>query len=151
MKSALIITLIVVWGLWFGGTISTFVFAKYYFAVFPHDVAGESASAMFDVFAKYELVLAGVSLLLSGVLLAGYPKGWTILLLLVMIMACGMVVAVALGFIPAMDRLRLDGQQHTPGFIKLHVKSMIAMSIQSVLLLIVGVLLPVGGGIRAKK
>jgi len=126
------------WALWFGATIAVFVFVKHFFAVFPHEMAGTAANAMFNSFANYELILAGTSLLSSGMLLVTYPTARWVLILGFLILTAGMAVTVALGLIPMMDALIDQGKQHSPEFIKLHVKSMVAMTLQSVMLLLTG-------------
>jgi hypothetical protein len=93
---------------------------------------------MFHAFGKYELVLTAVALLGAGILLVNYPAKGYVLLVGVFVLAGGMVVAVALGLMPRMDSLIAEGRQQTPEFIKLHVKSMIAMTIQAGLLLLSG-------------
>jgi hypothetical protein len=138
MKFALIFTTLTTWALWLGGTIATFVIGLHFFKVLPHDQAGAAANAMFHAFGKYELMLTAVAILGSGILLVNYPAKSYVLLVGVFVLAGGMVVAVALGLMPRMDSLIADGRQHEPEFIKLHVKSMIAMTIQAGLLLLSG-------------
>jgi hypothetical protein len=137
MKYALLLVAVLAWALWLGGTIATLVIGKHLFSVLPHDaVAGPAANAMFHVFGVYELVLTGICIVVSSFLLVTYPSKGFLLLLAVFILAAGMVITVALGFMPAMDALIDQQKQHSPEFIKMHVKSMIAMTIQAVLLLL---------------
>jgi hypothetical protein len=140
-KHLLLYITLLAWALWFGATIAVFVFVKHYFAVFPHDQAGICANAMFNSFAKYELALAGISLMSTGLLMVSYPTVRWVLVLGCLILTSGMAVTVALGLIPMMDALLDQGKQHSPEFIKLHVKSMIAMSMQTGMLLLVGIML----------
>jgi hypothetical protein len=138
MKFALILTTLTTWALWLGGTIATFVIGLHFFKVMPHDQAGPAANAMFHAFGNYELILAGLALIMSSVLLVSYPAKSYLVLVGAFVLAGGMVVAVVLGLMPHMDSLIADGQQQSPEFIKYHVKSMIAMTIQSGLLLLSG-------------
>ena len=138
LRSLLLGISLMSWALWFGATIAVFVFVKHFFKVFPHDVAGTAANAMFNSFAKYELILAGVMLLSSGMMLVSYPTPKAALILGCVVLTAGMAVTVALGLIPIMDSLIDQGKQHSPEFIKLHVKSMIAMALQSGMLVLVG-------------
>jgi len=132
------------WALWLGATIAVFVFVKHFFRVFPHDEAGTAANAMFNSFAHYELVLAGISLLSSGMLVVSYPSVRWVLVLGCLILTGGMAVTVALGLIPMMDSLIDQGKQHSPEFIRLHVKSMIAMTLQTAMLVITGAAMATG-------
>ena len=94
---------------------------------------------MFHVFAKYELGLTATTILACGLLLVTYPSKWLVLLLGVLVLAGGMVILVALGFMPAMDSLLAEGKHAE--YLKLHIKSMIAMTIQSGLLVLGGAIL----------
>jgi len=128
------------WGLWFGGTIASFVFGLNLFQTF-HDspaIAGQAASAMFIVFGKYELVLAGIALACSSLLLITYPSVRVLQLMAILILATGMAMFFALGMAPRLELLRVQGKSHSPEFIKLHGKSMILMTMQSAVLLLTG-------------
>jgi hypothetical protein len=139
MKFALSLTMLLAWALWLGGTIATIVIGRHLFNVLPHDdVAGPAANAMFHVFAQYELVLTAVAVFSSGFLLITYPSKGYLLLVFMFILSAGMVIIVSMGFMPAMDYLIEQGKQNTPQFIHLHVRSMIVIATQSVLLLLTG-------------
>jgi carbon starvation protein CstA len=144
LRSILFGVSMLAWSLWFGATIAVFVFVKHFFAVFPKDVAGTAANAMFNSFAHYELALAGIALLSSGLLLVSYPTTKWVLVLGCLVLSSGMAVTVALGLIPMMNALIDEGKQHSPEFIKLHVKSMIAMTLQSGMLLLTGAVMLMG-------
>jgi hypothetical protein len=131
----------IVWALWFGCTISVFVFGTQFQHVLPTAIFHEAVHAMFQVFAKYELILSGTAILLSGALLVSYPTKWSVVLVGFLILAAGMTVAVALGLMPRMEVLRNEGQTGSPEFIKLHIKSMIALAIQAVVLLLSGLVI----------
>jgi hypothetical protein len=141
LRGALTGIALLTWALWLGATIAVFVFVKHFFAVFPHEVAGTAVNAMFNSFARYEMALAGALLLSSGLLLVCYPSVRWILVLGCVVLTAGMAVTVGLGLIPMMDALIEQGRQHSPAFIKLHVKSMIAMTMQTGMLLVTGTVL----------
>ncbi len=103
-----------------------------------HEAAGNYASLMFFVFARYELVLAAVALVSTGLLLVTYPTKSALAILATLIVAGGMAVTVSLGLIPQMESLRAQGKGHTAEFMKYHGKSMIATTLQSGVLLIAG-------------
>jgi len=148
MKYALLLMTTITWALWFGGSVATVVIGKHLFNVLPRDIAGPAANAMFHVFGNFELVLSALAIIGTGSLLAAYPSKGLLLMLGLFILAAGMTVAFTLGFIPLMDSLIEQGKQSSHEFIRLHIKSMIAMTIQIILLLLNGgvVLATVGTG-----
>ncbi len=132
------------WALWFGGTIATFVFGLNLFHTHP-DIAGAANSSMFVVFSRYELILAGIAVLATGMLLVTYPAKTPLAILAALIVAGGMAITVSLGLIPHMEALREQGKQHTDEFKKYHGKSMMAMTMQSAMLLLGGAAIVAAG------
>jgi hypothetical protein len=126
------------WALWLGAMITAFVLGTVFFAAFSRDLAGPAANAMFHTYSKVGLVLAGICLLSTGMLLVTYPNARWVLVLGCLVLTTGMAITVALGLMPMMDALIDEGKQHSPEFIKLHVKSMIAMTMQTGMLLVTG-------------
>ena len=142
MRSALIFASVLCWALWFGGTIAVFVFGLHFFHTLPADTFHDAARSMFQVFANYQLILAGIALVLSGALLVAYPSKWVVLLVATTVLAGGMSVAFGLGLMPAMEALRNEGKVQSVEWKKLHGKSMIALALQAgVLVLSGGILL----------
>ncbi len=138
MKSALVFLVFIAWALWFGGTISVFVFVTDFSKVLPAATFHEAAHATFQVFAKYELVLAAVCLLGAGMLLVFFPSKVSVFLVGCMVLAGGMAVTVALGLMPMMEVLRNEGKSGSAEWNKLHGKSMGAMTMQAAVLLLTG-------------
>jgi hypothetical protein len=143
MRYYLLLIVLLAWALWFGGTIATFVFGLNLFHTFQTrpELAGQAASAMFLVFGKYELVLAGIAILATAILLVNYPSVRIILLLAGLIVSTGMAMTFSLGLSPRLEILRTQGKSHTPEFVQLHGKSMILMTMQSAALLLTAALL----------
>ncbi len=137
MRYLLLLIANVAWALWFGATISIFVFVPYLFRT-HHDIAGEANNAIFMVFSKYELMLAAIAALAAGLLLVTYPSKAALGLLAALIVAGGMAITVSLGLIPRMEALRQQGLQNSDEWKKDHGKSMIAMTMQSGVLLLAG-------------
>lgn len=133
----------VAWGLWLGLTAAMFVFAPYLFHRFGKDseIAKSAANALFLAFGRYELCLAAVAILACGLLLINFGNKWTPLLVLALICAGGVAVWTTLGFTPLMESLRAQGLVGSPAFERLHHRSVVAMSVQLVLLLGTGGLL----------
>ena len=136
------VLLLLSWGLWIGATLATFVFGLHLFHTHA-DVAPVANSAMFEVFALYELPLAGIAIVSTGLILVTFRCKPAIGLLLVLILAGGLAVTAGLGFTPAMESLRLQGKGHSKQFMRLHMKSVITMSAEALMLMGAGVLLPV--------
>jgi hypothetical protein len=141
MKSLLIFITFVAWALWFGGSIAIFVFGSYFQKTLPPETFHASASALFHIFSKYELSLAAISLVSSGLWMVFYPSKWSVVLVGCIVLAGGMTVTFALGLMPAMDALLDEGKRDSMQFKTLHGKSMVALLMQSVVLLFNGWLL----------
>jgi hypothetical protein len=140
MRYLLLLLVAVAWALWFGATLATFVFGLNLFHTHPA-IAGEANSAMFLIFGKYEMILAAIALLASGVLMLAYPSKPAIVLFACFILVGGMAMTSGLGFTPRMEMLRAQGQSHSHEFRRLHEKSMIAMTAQAGMLLLSGAIL----------
>jgi hypothetical protein len=140
MRFALQLLLLVAWALWLGCTGAMFVFAPYLFHRFGihSDIAKSAANALFIVFGRYELCLAGLTVLATGMLLINFGNKWTPLLLLALICAAGIAVTTTLGFTPLMESLRAQGRTDSLPFQRLHKKSVIAMTIQLAVLMASG-------------
>ena len=153
MRYTLVLLTTVVWGLWFGGTIAVFVFGLYDFrpgVMSSHAVAAEAANAMFAVFAKYQLVLAGVSVLAAGLAFVTYPSRWTGGLLGCLFAAFGIAIIWGLALLPMMQGYSSQGLAGSPEFKRLHGQSMMALTIQAVVLLATAALLVATAGPRGK-
>jgi len=140
MRYLLCLTATVAWALWFGATIATFVFALNLFHT-HHDIAGEANSAMFLVFGKYELILAGIAIAAAGMLLVNYPTKPAVILVAWLVFTGAIATFGALGFTPRMEILRTQGKQQSDEFKRLHAQSMITMTTQSAMLLLSGAIL----------
>jgi uncharacterized membrane-anchored protein len=114
-------------GLWLGGLAALFLFAPAVFKAFgPEEraIAGKATSAMFVVFAKYQLVLAAAGLLAA--FLGYFQRRSGIFVALFVLFATGTVGAVAnaMMIVPRMEELRVAGNSQGPEFRKLHGISM---------------------------
>jgi hypothetical protein len=137
MRYLLLLVINVAWALWFGGTIAVFIFVPYLFHSHP-EVAREANSAIFIIFCKYELWLAAAAALGASLLLVAYPSKSALGLLAALIVSGGMAITVSLGLLPRMEALRQQGLQQSEEWKTDHGKSMIAMTLQSVVLLMGG-------------
>jgi Domain of unknown function (DUF4149) len=140
MRYVLLLLVWISWALWLGATMAVFVFALNLFHTHPA-IAAEANSAMFVVFGSYEMILAGIALLATGLLLISFPKKATALLVLCLVLAAGMSLTSGMGFTPRMEVLRVQGQSHSEEFRRLHKKCMLAMTMQIGMLLVCGSLL----------
>jgi len=141
MKSLLVFVTFVAWALWFGASIAIFVFGSYFQKHLPAETFHATAQALFHIFSKYELSLAAVALFSSGMWMVFYPSKWSVILVGCLILAGGMAVTFALGLMPAMDSLLDEGRRDSVQFKTLHGKSMVALLMQSLVLLGTGWLL----------
>jgi hypothetical protein len=136
MRYLLSLILTAAWALWFGATIATFVFAIHLFRVHPGEVASQANSAMFVVFGEYELVLAAVAILAAGMMLVSRPTKPLVVLLAALVFSGAVAMTAGMGLTPRMEILREQGKSHSDEFKRLHGRSMMAMTAQSVLLLL---------------
>jgi hypothetical protein len=131
--------------LWFGGMIFLFLAVQTLFRAFPRaasDVAPRTAPALFNVFEKYQLVLAAVALVSA---FAWYvttrSKRVMVLFALLALAATGAAVSTAL-ITPQMEQLRAAGQSSSSRFRTLHARSMQCYVAQAALLLVSVLMLP---------
>src|SRR5437879_5180139 len=111
MRYLLGLVVTVAWVLWFGATIATFVFALNLFHTHPA-VAGEANSAMFVVFATYEMILAAIAIVAAGMLMITWPSKPAVLLVAALVFSGALAMAGGMGFTPRMEILRQQGQSH---------------------------------------
>ncbi len=144
MRYLSVTIIIIATALWLGGLAAIFAFAPAIFNAFGEDrqTAGRATSAVFKVFAGYQLVLAAAALI--GAFL-GYLQERTILLVVIFVLfAIGAVGAVFnhILIVPRLEEMRLGGDVHSETFRKLHGFSMVlALGITS-LVFVAAVLIP---------
>jgi hypothetical protein len=131
VKSWLLILSALAWSLWFGGTIATFVIGLSLFKWLSHDDAAAAANVMFEVFTKYELVLAAITITGAGMLLVGYPSKRMIAMLFVLFLSGGMMVIATLGVMPQMKQ---EADKKSEHWKQLHGRFMIVQSMQALTL-----------------
>jgi hypothetical protein len=154
MRYPLLLLAAVAWALWFGATVSLFVFGWHYFrpGVMPsHEAAAGAANAMFLAFTPYEMALAGVGLLSAAVGVAAVPSRWTLGLLAGFVGATCMAITFGLGLLPRMEGMRQQGLTGTDQWRKLHGQSMMTLSIQALILLGTGALLVGMAGVTRRR
>ena len=133
---------LIAWALWLGGLVALFIFVQRLFAPESRSIALEAAPRMFLVFEKYQLILAGISLLATfGWRLRHPSRRLGALFLLLALTTCGAATSAGL-ITPRLEALRLADQTHTPQFRRLHGESMMVFSSEVLLLLIAGLVLP---------
>lgn len=116
--------LIVSSGLWLGGLVALAMFAPAVFKALDPDraTAGVATSAMFVVFAKYQLILAAAALLAAFLAYVVERRG--VAMVLFALLALGAVGAAvnALLFVPKMEELRRAGESTGDAFKTMHVQ-----------------------------
>src|SRR5262245_47150597 len=109
MSKTLAAVAFLAWSLWFGGLIALFIFVQ---TLFRQDraIAVEAAPQMFQVFERYQLLLAAMLLLsffgwwfLSRAI-------WPIVLFVIIGIATSCAAFGTARITPQMEQLRLDGQ-----------------------------------------
>ena len=147
MRRFLAILVCITWGLWFGGLVMLFIAVPTLFHTFANarPVAGNAAAGIFHAFERYQLILAAVSLLatfswrLVSAKRAQMRKTITFALLSLATVAAS---SSTLFITPKIDAMRIQGETYGPAFGRLHVISMSLYFVESVLLLVAGLLLP---------
>src|SRR4051794_3670218 len=94
------------WSLWFGGTIALFVFVQ---ALFRNDraIAIQAAPQLFDVFQKYQLILAAVTLVAVVAWRIAAPSAWIVACFVLLAVATFAGVGISLWPMPRMTQLRM--------------------------------------------
>ena len=144
MRRVLNTLLLLVWGLWFGGLIVLFISVQALFNTFAdrHDLAGQGAARIFHAFNAYQLVLAGVALIVTFIWrVIGPPRLKTTLFVLFAIATVG-ACAITIYFTPHIEALQHQGLTSSVQFKKLHGLSMAVYVGEVASLLIAGVILP---------
>lgn len=135
---------LVSWALWFGGVMALFLFVQALFWRFAdtRDIAGAAASALFVVFEKYQLLLAGSTLLLTVLWRWRWPTARQGSLFALLALATVAAVGSGAFLTPRMEALRQAGTSGGPEFARLHGLSMLVYSTEALLLLAAGLVWP---------
>jgi hypothetical protein len=128
------------WSLWFGGTITLFVCVQALFTL-SRPIAPDAASTLFLVFSRYQLVLAGLTLIFTVLMYAVRPSYKLLASFFLFALSSVLALYLAVLLIPQMEALREQYLSHSPEFARLHGISMALFTAQAVLVLIGGVLL----------
>jgi hypothetical protein len=111
-------------GLWLGGLVALAMFAPAMFKALDPDraTAGVATSAMFVLFARYQLILAAAALLAA--FLAYVVERRAILMVLFALLALGAIGASINSFlyVPRMEELRRAGEATGDAFKTMHVQ-----------------------------
>jgi hypothetical protein len=137
--------------LWLGGLVALFLFVG---ALFKHDrtVAIQSAPVLFDVFAKYQLVVGLVGLIALMVWRSIVRSSWISAIAVLFALSLVSAAYVTFSIIPEMEAIRLAGQSgDSPRFKQLHGRSMIFYSSQTIALFVSAIMLPGAIGRRADE
>ena len=140
---SLLVTL--AWGLWFGGLITLFMAVTALFDTFRgrQTIAGTGAAAIFGRFELFQLALAAIMLLatLAWRMHCGPSKLKVMMLALVSVATVLAMIETAV-VARKIDALRGQGETQSPAFKRMHGTSMALYSGETLMLLVVGLLLP---------
>ena len=131
--------ILLIWALWLGGLVTLFMAVRSLFALYHDqlDVAGISASAIFDSFNAYQLGLALIALLAALSWRTNQRRTKTAIVLLIAA-AGSLALLVTLYLAPKLESLREQGQTHTSIFAHLHGFSMLLYVLEVLLVLPIG-------------
>lgn len=129
------------WALWFGGMIALFLFVQ---TLFAHDraVAVEAAPQLFIVFQKFQLILAAITLAAVVAWRVAAPSRAVVAIVVLLAVATFAGVAISVWIMPRMNELRALGESGGEEFRRLHGRSMMLFMIETIMLLVSGILLP---------
>ncbi|HWE03859.1 MAG TPA: DUF4149 domain-containing protein [Tepidisphaeraceae bacterium] len=132
-----------IWGAWFGGLIALFLAVQSLFKTFAaeRETAGVAASAIFHQFNAVRMALAVAALLLTFWWSTIERSRLKMTLLGLLGLAIVTATYVTAMLTPAIEKLRLAGQTHTPDFRRLHGLSMGAYLLETLFVLAAGVAL----------
>ena len=143
MRRVLFTIVTLAWGLWFGGLIVLFMTVTSLFKTFAsrHDLAGQAAAQIFRTFNAYQLALAAIALLATFAWrVFGPPRLKAALFTLFAIATVGGCV-ITIYLAPQMQRLQAQGLTTSSAFGRLHEYSMLAYLVETIALLMAGLLL----------
>lgn len=127
--------------LWLGGLLALFLFVQTLFAK-DRPLAAEAAPILFNIFERYQMVLAGIAIL-ATVGWRSFSRQWlTWIILGLLALATIGAIAGPLAITGQMEALRAQGLSGTADFRRLHGYSMIVYVSQTVLLAAAGAILP---------
>ena len=131
----------IAWALWFGGLGALFLFVKHLFTI-DHDLAVKTAPHLFEVFERYQILLAALSLIATAAwrFMTGSPRV-TALFYVFAVASVGAALGPPL-FTHPMLNLISQGKSSSPEFRRLHGESMGVYSAETLVLLIAGFALP---------
>lgn len=131
------------WALWLGGLVALFLFAQTLFAQLPDRAsAGTAASTLFVFFGRYQIFLAAILLLGAFYTRWKTPSRRSTVLFILLAVATILTAGVSGWLIPKINAMRLEHLTADPLFRRLHGLSSMLMSIEALLLVAVGPLLP---------
>jgi hypothetical protein len=144
MRSLISSLFVIVWGLWFGGMIMLFIAVMRMFAVDPsRELAIRANPVLFHVFERYQLVLAGIALVLIFAWILLRRSGVKIAMFVVLVIASLAASVSSVWITPRIDRLQAEQRTRTPEFRRAHGQSMGVYTLSALMLLVSGMLLPV--------
>lgn len=141
MRRTLSTAAVLSWALWLGGMIALFIFVQTLFAR-SRPLAVEAAPVLFSAFERYQLVLAGATVLLALAWWVVARRRLLLAVVVLLVVAAAGAVAGPLLITSRMEALRAQGQSGGPEFRRLHGQSMMVYVGQAVLLAGTGLLLP---------
>ena len=143
MTRAAQILVVIATSLWLGGLVALFLFVG---ALFGHDrtIAIQAAPPLFNVFAKYQLLVGLIGLIALFFWQASYARTpWTIVIMALLALSLALAAYVTFSVIPEMEAIRIAGQSgDSPRFKTLHGRSMIFYSSQTIAMLLAAMMLP---------
>ena len=134
--------------LWLGGLVALFSFAQ---ALFSADraLAVRAAPVLFDVFAPYQLILAGVGLVAGGAWWGATRRRSAAGAVGLLAVAAAGAAVVGFLIVPRMEAIRLAGESGSDAFKQLHGASMAVFLGETLALFAAAVILAVAGKCRA--
>ncbi len=133
--------LLLAWGLWIGGQATLVLLIVTLFRQ-ARPTAIQAGPHMFPAFERYQLILAAVAIVVSGVL-AIVTRRKLFAILIALFIAAGAGGVVSRAFVtPKMVELWHVNQAESPEFKALHRRSEAIYNLEFVLLLLAGILLP---------
>jgi len=134
--------LMILWALWFGGTIALFIFVV---ALFRHDrpLAITAAPVLFLTFERYHLILGTLCLLASGLWMITTQSRIKIFMLIAFMAASACALISSTFITPHIMDLRQQNRTQTDEFKRAHGQSSMIYTSEAVLLLLAGVLMAI--------
>jgi hypothetical protein len=153
MKRVAAVVLVIGWALWFGGIVTLMVGVSAIFGEYgagQRQAAGRATAAMFRAFGMYELAFAAAALVGAAFVRLKWPSMPRTMLFVLLALSAALAAYTTGVVTPKIEAMRVAQETQSDAFKKLHGQSMVLFAGRTLMLLVVGLMLPMAINFSAK-